>query len=651
MSDSTIQYALDHRVLLDEKGNLLTDSAGNIIIPVMPLEVITQVEANHGNCSCGCLTLECNGYTESFRFCNDDSAPFRKDRNQFLATTSNIHYWRAVANLRNIVESSKGAETVSIKVYVGVNDFGTEGRQVSGITTTIKWGNKSVTSATFYTCSMCRNPFFCGELILDWQEKTLTIDTSNVVSRKPGDVCDPVEVEIIDVEAPYNWCYREQETMLLTDTVYTESMDPVFNDLVWEDDEQSVTVEPDESVEDARIREAKGVISSSTDPSLGTDIVSRDFIVTPDGLIYWRDKSKYGIYSYEALRLCPANIVGALRVPVDGNNNDVFVFVENLRSDGAETTGRVFRNVLMEEPPDDVSIETVMQYSVDNCLVAENIPYEEDIEVLVSKIGVLYINMPYQGNRQQTVALLSAGSPECPGVPLQEYEYNVLYATGETVTLTGKTNMGDTFTYTYHEAYTFDKKFTLWVSAESAGYTFPALPGKPYLERVVEDQGTEYEHSYDVVKPDATFPDPDYWAGSRWYFVCEAGRPNNLKWSFVFENTGYEVRDDGWWDTHWCYVFDVKPCYAWSLSPCFQDRLDVPQTIYTNDIKQPVVGDAYGSWDAETKTFTPNGTIAATGFGVYSIPVALFGNEDEGLLTYYSGATARDREIIIEEFE
>jgi hypothetical protein len=211
--------------------------------------------------------------------------------------------------------------------------------------------------------------------------------------------------------------------------------------------------------------------------------------------------------------------------------------------------------------------------------------------------------------------------------------------------------MDDTFTYTYHEAYTFDKKFTLWVSAESAGYTFPALPGKPYLERVVEDPGTEYEYSYDVVKPDAYFSDPDSWTGFQHYFICEAGRPNNLKWSFVFENTGYAVRDDGWWDTHWCYVFDVKPCYAWSLSPCFQDRFDVPQTIYTNDIQTPVVGDAYGSWNAETKQFTPTGTIAATGFGVYSISVALFGNEDEGLLTYYSGATARDREIIIEEFE
>jgi hypothetical protein len=48
----------------------------------------------------------------------------------------------------------------------------------------------------------------------------------------------------------------------------------------------------------------------------------------------------------------------------------------------------------------------------------------------------------------------------------------------------------------------------------------------------------------------------------------------------------------------------------------------VPQTIYTNDIEKPVVGEAYGSWDAETKTFTPTGTIAGNGEGVYSITSA-----------------------------
>jgi hypothetical protein len=439
-------------------------------------------------------------------------------------------------------------------------------------------------------------------------ECLITATSSYNAKFQANALLEVVSAALISVPAPFRWVAEDN-----VKSIYTGNDEPQSGEYIWAAEVNDVEIMPGVPEEESYAAAAYGTVFS---------VDRRDYIVTPDGLIYWRDKSKYGIYNYEALRLCPANIVGALRVPVDGNNNDVFVFVENLRSDGAETTGRVFRNVLMEEPPDDVSIETVMQYSVDNCLVAENIPYEEDIEVLVSKIGMLYIHMPYQGNRKQTVALLSAESPECPGVPLQEYEYDALYATGETVTLTGKTNMDDTFTYTYHEAYTFDKKFTLWVSAESAGYTFPALPGKPYLERVVEDQGTEYEHSYDVVKPDAAFPDPDYWTGFRHYFVCEAGRPTNTQWSFVFENTGYAVRDDGWWDTHWCYVFDVKPCYAWSLSPCFQDRLDVPQTIYTNDIKNPVIGDAYGSWNAETKQFTPTGTIAGNGEGVYSITSA-----------------------------
>jgi hypothetical protein len=100
------------------------------------------------------------------------------------------------------------------------------------------------------------------------------------------------------------------------------------------------------------------------------------------------------------------------------------------------------------------------------------------------------------------------------------------------------------------------------------------------------------------------------------------------------------------------WVFDVKPRYAWSLAPCFRGEDDIPDTIYTNDIENPVTGDAYGYWNAETKRFTPIGTIAGNGKGIYAIATAIFNADNSNRLrVYYSGATAQDFGIVLPEFE
>jgi hypothetical protein len=197
---SNIILPLKHDVMKDSAGNLLTDTSGNLLMPVPPIIVTAVVEDNHTNCSCSCLTLETDGKKETFRFCKN-SNKFRQNAHNFLAKTSEIHTWQAVANMRNIVLESKDKSRIAIKGYIGVNDFGSHYREVSQLDVTIQWGDALIAVEPFYTCSMCRDPFYFGDIILNWNTMTLDFDTSGVVSKDQDDICDPTEVEIIDIEA------------------------------------------------------------------------------------------------------------------------------------------------------------------------------------------------------------------------------------------------------------------------------------------------------------------------------------------------------------------------------------------------------------------------------------------------------------------
>lgn len=638
---SSITLPINHSVMRDTAGNMLTDTSGNLLIPVPPIIVTAVVEDNHMNCSCSCLTLETDGKKETFGFCKS-SNKFRQNAHNFLAKTSEIHTWRAVANMRNIVLKSKDKSRIAIKGYIGVNDFGSHYREVSQLDVTIQWGDASISVEPFYTCSMCRDPFYFGDIILNWNTMTLDFDTSGVVSKDQDDICDPTEVEIIDIEAPYNWCYREPVTMLLTDTVYTENMDPVFNDLVWEDDEQSITVEPDESVEDARIREAKGVISGTVEPSMGTDIESRDFIVTPDGLIYWRDKSKYEILSYTPLMVKRATVYGAGMYASD--ENGLMVYCEGWPGAGWNNTGRVFGKALDSYDEWSITKEEILEYSIENCLIAENVPFETDIHTFASKTGLFVID--WEGD-DRFVQVVERTDPDTGEITYFDSPYyDGLYITGESVTLdVPDSPAAGGYSVTFYETQTQDGKYKIWLGDSAAGRYFPGIHEKPrVVKKTVE--GVDDYYYYDI-EPGERYVFPDGSIGGFWFSCRNRPFDTGQSASFIIDGKGYTMGVTNGYS----WVFDVTPVYAWSLSPCFQDRMDVPQTIYTNDIEKPVVGEAYGSWNAETKQFTPTGTIVATGFGVYSIPVALFGNEDEGLLTYYNGATAKDREIIIEDFE
>ena len=141
-AEQTIVFKHSRKILKDAQGNLLTDSKGNLIIPVPPLQIFTSVDDNHANCSCGCLTLHCNGTTESFRFCKSDAGSFREDQNQFLAKTGDIHNWEVVANLRNILVAAQWASPIKIKCYIGVDDITQKERPVSKMNVAIAWGGE-----------------------------------------------------------------------------------------------------------------------------------------------------------------------------------------------------------------------------------------------------------------------------------------------------------------------------------------------------------------------------------------------------------------------------------------------------------------------------------------------------------------------------
>jgi hypothetical protein len=138
------------------------------------------------------------------------------------------------------------------------------------------------------------------------------------------------------------------------------------------------------------------------------------------------------------------------------------------------------------------------------------------------------------------------------------------------------------------------------------------LHEKPKVVKKTVDGVDDYY--YYVIEPGERYTFPDGSIGGFWFSCRNRPFDTGQSASFVIDGKGYSMGVTNGYS----FVFDVTPVYAWSLSPCFQDRMDVPQTIYT-EVEKPEAGTVYGLWDQESKIITPLDAVTSAGKGIYSI--------------------------------
>lgn len=411
----------------------------------------------------------------------------------------------------------------------------------------------------------------------------------------PGPNPPPLPDTIV-VSAPYEWY----------DGAYTEDEAPGIGAYLWGSRETSITPNEGESEDEAKLRFSLGVV---------IDAVRRDYIVSPAGYVYWRDVEKYGILSYTPIMVKRASVYGAGMYA--SAENGLMVYCEGYPNAGWDNTGRVFSKALDGYDEWSITNEQILEYSVDNCLIAENIPFETDIHTFASQTWLFVIN--WEG-ADRFVRVVERTDPD--NGEIISLSYDGLYATGESVTLdVPDSPAAEGYSATFYETQTQDGKYKIWLGDSAAGKYFPGLHEKPkVVKKTVEGIDDYY---YYTIEPGERYTFPDGTIGGFWY-SCR-NTPFNSGGSFVLDGKGYSVGGDSSW------VFNVNPVYAWSLSPCFKGVAGVPETIYTQE-EHPVSGSEFGLWDATTKTFTPTDFVAGSGEGIYSLK----GERNSAISDYFS---------------
>lgn len=604
----TITYSED-RILRDDKYNIVTDSAGNLVIPITPIQIEFHSEEHEVNCTC--VRIE---FSTAEAGLGVDLVKCKTDDNSTISTpawrlkSTNIHTVYLASRFGNI---DPKLPILSYKVYAGIDiECDEEHVDYDSAATYIKisWGDKTIQSAIYEVCHKNKRTFYYGDLHIDLINMTLTYDEQPILLGKENKKCscgDPTDE--IEIYAPYAWCgvHTVPDPVFISGNshvtytsghIYTENENPAIGEYYWFDEEVTIPVYPDQSDSEA-IEEypRKGVIHN---------VQTREYITTHinGGLtvqLLWRDKDK------DQKEGGVTNWITAYKCQKDDDANDN-LWVEKRPAD-ANVTGKVWDKVWEGTPADGAGKS---DYLATKNIVATDLPWEQK--------GVKYravINMAVRGDDL-----------------VREYECDVIYQGMHSFVCNG--------------THFFQPRF----SVVQPDYTTDPIGGTMLY-------GMLHSDSDRVLSLGEYFDD---WAGAVWcdqkaycdgryvkyedwpngfsdgiiYRELDEGEANTGETGFYYDNKFYILVPSG--DVG--YVYESADLFAWSTSRCSEQT-----TMYTKtEEPQP-----------DTEIYNKDGAVMdervyskSQSPGVYSInAISLV----EGSTVYVKDA--KEISIVDEEFE
>lgn len=354
-------------VAVDSVGNLGTDSAGNLVIPILPITITVNSEPNHSDCQCAIVNV-IGGASHTFRPCSGN-LPYRQNSVNWLGKSTDIHSVQLISNLRNINDETLSFDIVAgIQVYRELGEFSPSYMQVI-----IQWGDSWIQSEKYYVCHQSSKVFNIGNISINLNNNTLTYTGVDLPTNASSVKCEQKEEpEIIVIEAPYAWCGRvysvdaeSNETVTEGATLYTESISPSTDNLVWLSDRTEIEVDEDATAEDRD--------EAITNASVGriTSVQKREYILvdtTNTSLqlahnTFWRDKDRdTSADSWTTITVyrCKGSVTGK------------YLWVEQRPGAAGATTKRVWSAA---SDMDDVPDKDKEAYEVSKNLVAEDLPW------------------------------------------------------------------------------------------------------------------------------------------------------------------------------------------------------------------------------------------------------------------------------------
>jgi hypothetical protein len=572
MSDS-IKYSTGlNAVAVDSVGNLVTDSAGNLVIPIEALKIyalsdaptVTVGEVVHQSTT---TTLKFPDKTVSFTVRNGDDKITKAEGicEGRSGITLNMRYLQqrygdsvtfgvAVAESVKRKYQKSTAENGSVQYCVEY--------QPSSHVSSIVWNGESIYGDSTKRC--VGESVHVGKVTIDFQSATATLDTSSV----PTDITDEC-----------GECRNEPPTITITivcDYAYCEpdlgATRYIANSLayLWGSAVNEVVVEYGETEDEAIAKAATKYVESEKKQYITADNPS-----WATGKRFWRDEDKdepgsYDVHAVPWLRTCTRNAV---------NNNGTpwgeELWVEQTRESGNGKTGRVFNRASWYRYP---TLTEAMEYDIDRAtVVAENLEYE------------------YHDTSRYTE--LEWYEQKLPGLLSLYHLTNGKVITDVPCKCIGPRDFGDSLGVWYkHESQpltNYPTVHTVWAAPGSRGDY-----GRVFVDH---EPNLTWDENEGIYKEEGVFIDV-------WSPLTEWIKYNDKMW-LLAGILGF--------------LFTIKSYHAWTLSPCDDSENRIIYTDYSvkpEDINTDTTVYLPYTYEGDENIYWyPEGLVSSTGEGIYSV--------------------------------
>jgi hypothetical protein len=431
---------------------------------------------------------------------------------------------------------------------------------------------------------------------------TATSDYSSAISDSVK--VTVLEAAVFDIEAPYSWCGREDDSLILT-----EKETPAEDDYIWMTTPQRITIKKGKTKEQAIKEAAYSTVASVT---------YEDYIV-PQGseTPYFRSKQNDKTIGYTTIPVYPNYIYGR-----GGNKPSEAAFwttdIESLTKNG-----RMFYEA--HYPSGNASDKVKEEYSTKTNEIDGIDPNADRPAVDDGSIDGYYsISKSNVGGTNAVPYALYSWAVQDEDNPQQQHEslpyqpYGYLIKTGNKTTIRNPDFAHDPglLDETFIELTTYDNKYTVWCNENwYIGSEHGCLRGKPSYVPIVEghpERGHRLEPRPHFTYKNENGDDIPFDGGHTWIVhITQADSP--VERDGKFYDTAFDAHDSG-------NVYEPDEYSAWALVPTSMNAT-LTDIIYVN-VKNESVGGKYGTIDKTKLEFNEAGTIGKTGNAVYFIDSA-----------------------------
>ena len=641
MTETTVDYTRHlglRPVAQGQNGNIVTDSAGNLVIPVtgvISVEAdlrasapigsntpIPQHDARYGEYK-EYIDIDLNGTEYSYNTAQGEKV----DTKYFNYRNKGNHKLLVGFNMRNIAADYPAADYpdgVKISVSVDSNYFPVAETTESGekiayvpaveIRGYCSWHTKSLGSTSRWDCPY-NGSWKLADITIDFTQRKATVKTFDV-EDSVGEALICTVTNFPDVTIEFD-CDKQYCTYLQDGTVYTGSAVgyAVVENYIWNSRHVEISVkngeEPETAIKKAAVtniasRDTRQYIELSAESASGR---------------FWRDdeadirRSEYTpktVYQY--------SIAGRA-----GAYGDILWGTEQLPYQKSGKIAELYDGAYTDTT--DASDSNKEIYDADRRLVAKNVPYNDNPSLLVPTP-----RLPEGGTWWM---LYSAQD-----VTIEPSSYGYMEWTGNSVKLELPAGamwfdfgLPEDFDGMYYEYATFDGKYTAWAVKKynQASGLYGAWHQKPGFGKwgsmwVLGPEGWQYEVNGEPNPP------PYRWLS----YVTGATFYHNGK--FYGWGDGGSSGSTG-------RVFEADKWRAWRKSPCHWAGAGIPdEPIFTMEVLAKE-GDLAFRLNAQTKVGEEIAPITAIGSGTYSI------TGGNGHTYYWSANLESETQTIDEEFE